>query len=403
MQGGQGRAIMKREYKRKSRSFWKRVNMSTSLAGFKQAAPYFVGAMVVLSIGYGLLTRQNTPVAPIASAPEIAPVAAKETPAVEALPVEKSVAATVEIEPELDPIVEPEVEIDAVAPTFDLVRVETDGSGVVAGKAAPNSTVNILVDGEEVGTATAAADGSFVALLDLPNTADASQMSLSADQGQGVITAGVDQVLIMPRAENAPPKLIIAQAGEVSVLQDEPPALEQPVAVAEILSEEQPETPSVAEPAVSQQEAAPNVLANLSLDTIAYSETGDVVLGGRSNSNQFVRVYVDDKPVETGRVPTDGSWKITLNDVAEGLYNLRIDALDTSGAVTSRVESPFKREIPDVATDGKITIQPGFTLWQLAERNYGDGSKFVQIYEANTDLINDPNLIFPGQIFNVPE
>jgi nucleoid-associated protein YgaU len=49
-----------------------------------------------------------------------------------------------------------------------------------------------------------------------------------------------------------------------------------------------------------------------------------------------------------------------------------------------------------------ITVQPGFTLWGIASESYGDGLLYVQVYEANKDQIRDPDLIYPGQVFTVP-
>jgi nucleoid-associated protein YgaU len=50
-----------------------------------------------------------------------------------------------------------------------------------------------------------------------------------------------------------------------------------------------------------------------------------------------------------------------------------------------------------------VTVQPGFTLWGIAQERYGDGVLYVQVFEANRDKIKDPNLIYPGQVFTVPE
>jgi nucleoid-associated protein YgaU len=50
-----------------------------------------------------------------------------------------------------------------------------------------------------------------------------------------------------------------------------------------------------------------------------------------------------------------------------------------------------------------ITVQPGFTLWAIARETYGDGVLYVQVFEANRDKIKDPDLIYPGQVFTVPQ
>lgn len=49
-----------------------------------------------------------------------------------------------------------------------------------------------------------------------------------------------------------------------------------------------------------------------------------------------------------------------------------------------------------------VTVQPGFTLWGIAEERFGDGVLYVQVFEANRDKIRDPDLIYPGQVFAMP-
>ncbi|MBU1305650.1 MAG: LysM peptidoglycan-binding domain-containing protein [Alphaproteobacteria bacterium] len=52
---------------------------------------------------------------------------------------------------------------------------------------------------------------------------------------------------------------------------------------------------------------------------------------------------------------------------------------------------------------GKAIIRRGDNLWTIARRVYGEGIKFTTIYEANTGQIRDPDRIYPGQVFNLPD
>jgi nucleoid-associated protein YgaU len=52
---------------------------------------------------------------------------------------------------------------------------------------------------------------------------------------------------------------------------------------------------------------------------------------------------------------------------------------------------------------GKAIIRRGDNLWTIARRVYGEGIKYTTIYEANTGQIRDPNRIYPGQVFGLPE
>lgn len=49
-----------------------------------------------------------------------------------------------------------------------------------------------------------------------------------------------------------------------------------------------------------------------------------------------------------------------------------------------------------------VTVEPGDTLWEIATEEYGDGTEWPRIYRANDDQIEDPDLIYPGQRFDVP-
>ena len=49
------------------------------------------------------------------------------------------------------------------------------------------------------------------------------------------------------------------------------------------------------------------------------------------------------------------------------------------------------------------TVQSGDTLWKISEHVYGDGSNYMKIFEANTDLLENPDQIFPGQELIIPQ
>ncbi|MGK7754499.1 MULTISPECIES: LysM peptidoglycan-binding domain-containing protein [unclassified Roseovarius] len=158
-------------------------------------------------------------------------------------------------------------------------------------------------------------------------------------------------------------------------------------------------------------DASPDVMSVVALDAISYSDTGEVELSGRGAKDGFVRVYLDNTPVTTSRIEADGSWQSDLPEVDTGVYTLRIDEVDADGNVTSRVETPFKREdetlLAEATQAGKlvqaVTVQPGYTLWGISRRNYGEGIEYVRIFEANRDRIRDPDLIYPGQVFTIPD
>jgi hypothetical protein len=150
------------------------------------------------------------------------------------------------------------------------------------------------------------------------------------------------------------------------------------------------------------------------LDAISYDEDGQVMLSGRSNPMAYLRIYLDNAPVLLVRPDDDGNWKTLLSNVDPGVYTLRIDQVNAAGKVISRLETPFKKESPqkllthlqDTKTEARInvvTVQPGYTLWAIARKRYGRGILYVRVFEANRDKIRDPDLIYPGQVFDLPD
>ncbi len=159
----------------------------------------------------------------------------------------------------------------------------------------------------------------------------------------------------------------------------------------------------------------PQVLSNVSIDAISYDSEGEVALSGRSTGQSTVRVYLNNRPILETDIGDDGQWRADLPEVDTGTYTLRVDEIDASGTVVSRAETPFRREpveaIRSLDTTGAterapvvlITVQPGNTLWGIARQKYGEGILYVRVFEANIDRIRDPDLIYPGQIFTVPD
>ncbi len=159
----------------------------------------------------------------------------------------------------------------------------------------------------------------------------------------------------------------------------------------------------------------PSGAQTVAIDTISYDENGEVVLGGRGTVGRSVRIYLDNRAIESSSIGADGQWIAPLTNVDSGVFALRVDEIDSLGQVTSRMEIPFKREDREVLAElhdqrpqvgariKVITVQRGNTLWGIARQKYGEGLLYVRVFEANRARIRDPDLIYPGQIFAIPE
>ena len=69
----------------------------------------------------------------------------------------------------------------------------------------------------------------------------------------------------------------------------------------------------------------------------------------------------------------------------------------------SDVESGSSSTAPAPAGDRTYTVVKGDTLSKIAKQFYGSAGQWKRIYEANKDSIKNPDLIYPGQTFRIPE
>ena len=388
-----------------------------------------------------------------------------------------------------------EEKVTIYPPKLETVRIDDDGTALVAGMAYPGSILEILVDEEVVESITLGQDGNFAVLFDIELKDRPQVISIRSIDGETVLVSD-ETMIVAPKIielaqadpadnqtqkqsegaenstevgvspkeksettseENSSSDLAAetdleeetekaAEANNISNdnvdkadLTNKTPQLAQPTEekieedVQQILTQEPSDSDLIPNTASNKAEqptvlladsegvkvvqsgkTGPNVMTDVMFDTINYSKDGDVAVTGRGTPESIVHFYLDNSPVASTAVDQTGYWSADLSDVEAGVYTLRLDQLDQSGKVSSRIESPFKREdrsvlvdqMQDIASPARInviTVQPGNTLWAISRERYGRGILYVQVFDANKDKIRDPDLIYPGQIFDLPD
>ena len=258
-------------------------------------------------------------------------------------------------------------------PTFDVVRVEPTGEAVAAGRAEPGAEVRLLIDGETVATVGADARGEWTIVLEKPLEPGARELTLVEKLPDGREIPSDQSVIVVLAEREGAPLVVRREDGEASrVLQ----------------------SPGGAAPASS-----------LTLSAIDYDGRGNVILSGGAGAGSRVKVLLDGSLEGIATADEGGWWSLKLGDlVPPGAYRLRLDEIDGAGALVARIELPFEREDPAniVIGDGRVVVQPGNTLWRIARKAYGAGIEYTIIFDANRGLIRDPDLIYPGQVFELP-
>ncbi|CAI9405979.1 hypothetical protein ANOBCDAF_01348 [Pleomorphomonas sp. T1.2MG-36] len=205
---------------------------------------------------------------------------------------------------------------------------------------------------------------------------------------------------------------------------DAAPASAEPAAAPQA----EPAVVPKAEPATAPKvEPAATPAPAVTIDAVELENGNSFYAAGSAASGAVIRLYVDDKAV--GDTKADkGRWLYQGKvELAPGKHLVRIDQIGAGGAVIARAEVPFQ-----IAEDGlsaptlasgigsaqagagsageakpaepeTLIIRRGDNLWMIAKRLYGKGIRYSTIYQANTDQIRNPDLIYPGQVFVIPE
>ena len=179
------------------------------MVGKTIAPAVLVGAASIAALGYaltqiphgakleagpvGVMSQPSRPESvatnPAAPASEPAPALASTQSKVAALSADLGAAPTA---PAADPSV----------PSFDVARIEDGGDAVIAGRAAPGATVDLMRNGERLDRAVADASGQFVMVPPhLP--AGSYELSLSAKQPDGTVTLSKQGVTVTVKEADA--------------------------------------------------------------------------------------------------------------------------------------------------------------------------------------------------------
>lgn len=275
-------------------------------------------------------------------------------------------------------------------PEFDIVRVDEDGNVVIAGRAKPGCTI-VVRDGErEVGRTTVDRGGEWVLVPDTPLPAGERELTLSAEcEGEAPVQADRVVAVVVPERDSGKTGALAVSVprdgeGETQVLQT-------------------PQSPRTYSGLV---ESGENGDSQIRVGKAEYDDTGSVTVSGKAEPGAKLRIYLDNEVAGDVTADADGSWTLKLDrKVAPGEYTLRVDRIDPSGKVLARVEVPFLRGEPlrDFPEGRIVVIEPGDHLWKIARERYGKGVSYALIYEANRNQIRNPDLIFPGQVFRLPD
>ena len=304
--------------------------------------------------------------------------------------------------------------------TIDLARVKPDGAAVFAGTAAANAKIRIFEGDILLGETVANANGEWVIVLEKSLAAGQHLISVAMERSDGS-TEMADRSLAVEIYQDTETKPLVAllpeTATEMPVLIQSPDDVDaaSPAAPASeaIVADATGADAAAAKAAMGDTtEAAPtkpqakSQIAALAPSAIIWRDASRILISGTSRGG--VRVTVNDEKGQFGEalVLADGAWQVAGSlDMDIAVNHLRFALFDEANHIIARYDLPVKARDLAKGQDGSplVVVNKGDMLWRIAYHQLGEGVKYVDIVRRNQQDINDPDLIYPKQIFAVPQ
>lgn len=241
----------------------------------------------------------------------------------------------------------PDASRTADAPSFELLRVEPDGSAVIAGRAAPGSEVKLLSGGEVIASERASEAGDFAMALTDPLAVGEHELTLQTEDEAGEATESAEAAIVSVPETGREEELLVALGAP-----NEPTRILQRPALAEAAAPSsepaaapdanEPEAPAAEAAATAAQEIDRPAGSALSIAAVEI-ERDRIYVAGTTRPGGRVRVYVDDEFLAEGQGTGEEFIAEGRAEVSVGSHRVRADEIGPDGSVVARVEVPFDR------------------------------------------------------------
>lgn len=242
-----------------------------------------------------------------------------------------------------------------IVPAFDLLRVEPDGSTVVAGRAQPNTSIKLMNGTEVIIEEKVGSSGDFAMILDKPLAAGDYELTLAVEDENGDIQTSAEVAIVsVPEDANGQLLAMVNKPGEASriLAQPEAPKVVEMVDVTPV---------DDVEKSVEIADTAVEVAADAATDIVADDEVS-------------VKAAVEQK---VDAVTDLASTAITT--VGDAAGEMVKDAVETTEAATDKITNKVSGKVDEAV------IAP---VKELVGDAKADIEKSVQM-ASNSDVVAD--------------
>jgi len=295
---------------------------------------------------------------------------------------------------------------------IDLAQVKPDGQAVFAGKGEAGAKITVFEGGVLLGNTIADANGEWVIILE--KTLGPGQHLVSVmmeteigEQTLSEVTLAIEiaesksekpLVAVLPQTDTETPKLLQSP--------DDKPvtSVETAGTASEVADKGADVTTSKSGLADSEETAATGPA--LAPRALVWRDNNQLAVSGVSKGGVRVGATLDGRAFSEALVLSNGDWILAGEiDMTRRRVELGFTLYDETGAAIASYQLPVKVRDLEKGLDGSqmVVINKGDALWRIAYRRFGEGVRYVDIVRRNAAAIDDPDLIYPNQIFALPK
>ena len=256
---------------------------------------------------------------------------------------------------------------DKIELTFDIVRLDKNGDIVIAGKTIPNIKVDIFDGNDPLASVFSDLNGDWVWISDSPLSEGIKRLNLKHFDGEDEFVSEQNIIILREKNNDSSSKILkFSRNSNIEIINNNEKIL------------------------------------GLSLDIVEYLDNDSLNLIGRTKPSSLISLFFSNNFIKDTQSDKYGNWKIELKNFKLTDNNIMI-VTEIDGQKIKLKTKIFDKKIdPNFIREKEITVKDGNSLWRIARKTLGGGIYYSEIYKNNINEIKNPDLIFPGQVFNIP-
>ena len=274
---------------------------------------------------------------------------------------------------------------------LEVIRVRPDGSLVIAGKGLPNSKVEIISGSTVIATTTSDKIGEFVAVPEKQLKSGEHLLAFRQITKNGNITIANEAVAINVTGgiNDVPIVAIIDSEGKLGARVIQAPGLIESK-IENNVNEEKKSTEKI----------------NPIISILAFTydaKVGQLILSGTAYGGIQINAGFSGKETSSTKI-LNNKWSLTIpGKLISGKQKVSAVLLGKDGKILSKNSVNISgKSIQNANGKTFIIVQKGDALWNIAFNRLGLGQRYIDIVDLNKEIITNPDLIYPKQLFVIP-